>query len=237
MHLIDTRKGSVLHTHQFPQELNEFAFTPSGLAYCAMGVRGVAVDEGMVGIYSIPPLPLPLQTVPPVAAVAPVGAGASSLAASSVSAPSTAPSSSPSSLSVSEVARVRGHTSSIVVLRFDPTFTHFATGAGDSIVCIWDAAEVTCVRTIDRAESQIRGVSFSHTGEHIAIASGDRDDAHKTLDVVRVGDGTRVKALSAKDGVNFLGWSPHGNILAYAMDDGKAANPPADIGHVRIVAV
>jgi WD40 repeat protein len=253
MHLIDTRKGAVVHTHQFPQELNEFAFTPSGLCYCAMGIRGVAVDEGLVGVFAIPSLPSTTAaagTTATAATAVPSTAGsgsgapssAPSLAASAVSGPSTAASTSSTTassppLSVDELARVRGHTSSIVVLRFDPTYKHFATGAGDSIVCIWDAAEVACVRTIDRAESQIRGLSFSHNGAHLAIASGDRDDATKTLEVVRVADGTRIKSFTAKNGVNFLGWSPHGNILAYAMDDGKAVVPPPDIGHVRIVAV
>ena len=39
----------------------------------------------------------------------------------------------------------------------------------------------------------MRGASFSHTGEHLAIAAGDRDDSSKTLDIVRVADGSRVR--------------------------------------------
>ena len=122
---------------------------------------------------------------------------------------------------------MRAHTSPVIVLRFSPSFRHFVTGAADSLVAVWDAAEVACLRTIDRADSQVRGASFSHTGEHLAIAAGDRDDSSKTLDIVRVADGSRVRSLPLREfQANFLAWAPHAPLLAYALEPAPAPPQP-----------
>ena len=143
---------------------------------------------------------------------------------------------------------MRAHTTPVVVLRFSPSFRTFATGAGDSLVGLWDAGEVTCVRTVDRADTQVRGVSFSHTGEHLAIAAGDRDESTKALDIVRVADGARVRSLPLREGgVNFLAFAPHAALLAFALDDSGANKqqaaaappgqlaPPTEAGALRLL--
>ena len=87
-----------------------------------------------------------------------------------------------------------------------------------------------------KADTQVRGVSFSHTGEHLAIAAGDRDESTKALDIVRVADGSRVRSLPLREGgVNFLAWAPHAALLAFALDDssaGRAPPPSAAPGHL-----
>ena len=251
--MIDGRRGVLLHVHQFAQELNEFAFAPSGLLFCALGNRGAAVDEGQVGVFRLVPPQAPLQPAAPAAAPAqPLGALSPPPAALPLSAPAAAAAgaaaASSSSWSLVEVVRVRAHTTPVVVLRFSPSFRTFATGAGDSLVGLWDAGEVTCVRTVDRADTQVRGVSFSHTGEHLAIAAGDRDESTKALDIVRVADGARVRSLPLREGgVNFLAFAPHAALLAFALDDSGANKqqaaaappgqlaPPTEAGALRLL--
>ena len=58
------------------------------------------------------------------------------------------------------------------------------------------------------------------------------DEGAKTLDVVRVADGVRVRALPLRagdGGANFVAWAPHCLALAFALDDAGKAPPPAPL--------
>lgn len=219
--LIDPRKGSntnsVVYTHQFPLELNEFAFTPSGLLYASLGQHGITVDEGIVGVYDIQIQNgnnngNPSQNQQPTENTALPHNNNTNTNNNSTNNNSTV-------ITMNEIVRVKGHTTPIVVLKFDPFYQYFATGASDSVVALWDSQDISVVRTIDRSEAFIRSISFSYTGEYLAIASGDREDLHKTLDIVRVQDGTRVRSLTHFDTIQFVSWAPNCNILAYSYDD------------------
>jgi WD40 repeat protein len=87
------------------------------------------------------------------------------------------------------VLQVLAHTMAANAIAFDRTFRTFATGGSDSIVALWDAADVTCVRTFDRCESLIRSVSFSADSTMIAAASDD-----KVLEIVRLRAGGAAAA-------------------------------------------
>ena len=215
--MIEGRRGAIVMQHQFAMELNEFALTPSGLIYCAMGNRGAAVDEGMVIVCKL------------------VKTTTSATTTTTTTTPNINTSSSSSSSSdalntrwvLEEVVRVKANASPIISLKFSPSFSSFATGAGDSIVTLWDSSEVACLRTIDKADSQIRGVSFSHSGEHLAVACGDKDESSKSLDVFRVIDGMRVRSVPVKDScsVNYVAWAPQSMLLAFALDEPINAKP------------
>ena len=86
---------------------------------------------------------------------------------------------------------------------------------------LWDSSEVACVRTIDKADSQIRGVSFSFSGEHLAVACGDKDESNKTLDIFRVTDGARIRSVPVREScsVNYVAWAPQSMVLAFALDE------------------
>jgi WD40 repeat protein len=121
-----------------------------------------------------------------------------------------------------EVARVKCHTAPVTHLRFSGDGSRFATGSGDACVCVWDAEELAVVLVCDRAEAQIRSLSWTADGAHLAVASGDKEDSAKVLEVVRTGDGSRVAAVAAGPGVvNHAAWAPHGPLLAFASE------PPA----------
>ena len=65
------------------------------------------------------------------------------------------------------------HRGSCYCIAIDPLEKHFATGAADAIVAIWDLEEMICVRTYTKLEGQIRQLSFSFDGKYIATASED----------------------------------------------------------------
>jgi THO complex subunit 3 len=83
---------------------------------------------------------------------------------------------------VSPILQRLAHTMAANAIAFDKTFRFFATGGSDSIVALWDAVDVTCIRTFDRNETIIRDVSFSHDAAFLSAASDD-----KALEIVRQG--------------------------------------------------
>ena len=75
---------------------------------------------------------------------------------------------------VAPVLQVLAHTMAANAIAFDRSFAHFATGGSDSVVALWEAADVTCVRTFDRNETIVRGVAFSCDSALLAVASDDK---------------------------------------------------------------
>ena len=138
-----------------------------------------------------------------------------------------------------EVARVGAHRAPTTHVRFSPDGAWLATGAGDAICLLWDPVSLAVARVVDRAESAIRGFSFTAAGAHIAIASGDLDDAARALDVVRVADGTKIAGVAVSPQAAAVGvgqnqntttaatqpltravsWALHADWLAVAVDD------------------
>ncbi len=92
-------------------------------------------------------------------------------------------------------------------------------------MCLWDARENAVVSVFDRAEAQLRGLSWSRAGTHLAVASGDKEESAKILEVVRVSDGTRVVSMPCPAAINpgCVSWAPHANLLAYAVEDAGSA--------------
>jgi len=233
LYMIEGRRGAIVMQHDFKMELNEFALTPSGLIYCATGNRGAAVDEGMVTICRL---------------VHATSSQTSQHLSSSGSSNNNNNNGSNEGLlrwALEEVVRVKAHSSPIISLKFSPTFRVFATGASDSIVTLWDATEVTCLRTIDKSDSQVRGLSFSYSGEYLALACGDKDESPKALDIYRVLDGSRVRSIPVKDGcsVNHVAWAPQTQLVAFALDEPpntipkplQPGNPATEAGALRLL--
>jgi THO complex subunit 3 len=151
---------------------------------------------------------------------------------------------------LAEVARVKCHTAPVTHLRFSPDGSRFATGSGDACVCMWDAEEVAVRTVCDRAEAQVRSLSWSRCGAYLAVASGDKEDSAKVLEVARAGDGGRVGVVAAGAGVvNHAAWAPHAHVIAFASENPAAAAaaraPPASLpggaayegGALKVLAV
>jgi hypothetical protein len=217
---------------------------PPALLYAGVGVRGATNDEGGLNV-------LALRGIATAAAAAAAARAASATAAAGApgggakaggpaGAPTAtgAPAAPPAAVpvpapTVTELVRVRGHAAPVTQVRFSPDGTRVATGAGDGVVAIWDASELAVLRTHDRAEGPIRGISWSHDGAHLAIASGGAEETQKTLEIVRAEDGTRVRAIVAPTTIGVPAWCPAApGVLSYSVDSAVSA---ADAGALRLL--
>jgi WD40 repeat protein len=107
---------------------------------------------------------------------------------------------------------------------------------------MWDAEEGCVVSVFDRAEAQLRGLSWSRDGRHVAVASGDKEESAKTLDIIRVVDGTRVFSLPCPASVNHVSWAPHANLISYSVEDigsatvsGKPGGDKFEAGAIKLL--
>lgn len=130
--------------------------------------------------------------------------------------------------SVVPVHTATAHTMGAYALSFSRDFRHFVTGGADSIVGLWETSDVTCIRTFDRAETYLRGVALSHDVTLLTAACEDR-----ALEITRVTDGTRVRAIPQVDKVECVAWHPTTHVLAWANED-KAA-PRGEHNAVRVL--
>ena len=123
------------------------------------------------------------------------------------------------------VVSLRAHTGQIQSLRFDAGFKHFATSSTDSTVAYWDAASLSVLRTFDRLEYVAKSLSFSADGAYLATSSDD-----KLIDVTRVADGTRVRAIPVMN-PGQVAFAPQGFMLAWVGGE------PGDEGAIKLVVV
>ena len=211
--------GAFVLTASVKDELNEFAFAPNGCVYAGVGSVGLGGGVGVGG----------------------GGGGAISLHGGADSVGSLVVWD-VSGSELSERARVVSHAAPITNMRFSPDFSQLATGAADSTVSLWDSASLSVVRTLDRSDAACRALSWNRAGSHLAVASGDREEAAaRTLEVVRVSDGSRVATPSCAIGavatsasaarfttplIRTAAWASHADILAFSYDEvtGPAAN-------------
>lgn len=140
------------------------------------------------------------------------------------------------------------------------THRYFATGGGDGLVCVFDTAELACVRSFDRLEcvngctvqsptrphvppppppppttttgrNPLRSVSFSFDGKYVACGSVDPFVA-----VQHVESGARLRAIQCGQATNTVAWHPRHYVLAFANDD-PAMGASRDRGVVNVVGV
>ena len=80
------------------------------------------------------------------------------------------------------------------------------------MVSLWDLDEMMCLHTYGGMASQIRSLSFSADGAHLAVGA---EDEH--VDIVAVASSTRVHAIAAERGVA----SALDQRQRHAADDGR----------------
>ncbi|KAI5730532.1 hypothetical protein M8J76_014714 [Diaphorina citri] len=109
---------------------------------------------------------------------------------------------------------LKAHPVTCICIEFDPTGKYFAVGSKDALVSLWDAAELTCIRTFQRLDWPVRAISFSHDGA--LIASGSED---LTIDIAHVESGKKVYDICIQAATFTVAWHPKQYLLAYACDD------------------
>lgn len=117
------------------------------------------------------------------------------------------------------VASVGAHTSNCYCLKIDRSHRRLAVGSADFLVSLWNLEDMVCYATITCMDSCIRSLSFSNTGDHIAVAAEGNNlvifDTHSAEQVVSVDCRCPIMALS---------WHPHHNIIAIAPDADNGAD-------------
>jgi tricorn protease-like protein len=78
--------------------------------------------------------------------------------------------------------------------------------------------------------SSIRSVRFSHDGKYIAIAMED-----PTLVVVDVESGEKAVNLQLQNTLQYLGWHPSRNLLAYVGDKASSDKNSNRDGVIKMI--
>lgn len=118
---------------------------------------------------------------------------------------------------IKNVHEFTAHTGGCYTIAFDPSEkkTHFAIGSADSLVSIWNIpVGYMCLRTVERHETPVRTVAFSHDGNFLASASED-----DFIDICDPVSSKRVcEPIFVRAPMNALAWHPKTHALAYAGD-------------------
>ncbi|XP_072989245.1 COMPASS-like H3K4 histone methylase component WDR5B [Typha latifolia] len=113
---------------------------------------------------------------------------------------------------------LRGHTSFVFCVNFNPQSNFIVSGAFDCTVRIWDVHSGRCVRAIDAHDEPVTSVHFVKDGS--LVVSGSHDGTCKVWDVAT---GARAKVLvdeKAPPAVSFCKFSPNGKfVLVATLDD------------------
>ncbi|RDX53847.1 WD40 repeat-like protein [Lentinus brumalis] len=102
------------------------------------------------------------------------------------------------------------HVAGCQAAALDPRGRYLASGGNDSIVNLFDLSEWLCARTITACDNAVSGLSFSHDGEFIAIAS-----AGNYIDICAVETGMPLHRVPALGPAPTVSWHPSKHVIAY----------------------
>jgi THO complex subunit 3 len=113
-----------------------------------------------------------------------------------------------------KVGALKGHTSSVLSLAYDPQGKYIATGGADALACLWDATDFICLRTLYAIDNPIRALSFSHDSKYLAL-TGSEDPA---VYVEEVEGGKSLGAVPLRSSPEDCCWHPKHNVLVYPVE-------------------
>lgn len=123
---------------------------------------------------------------------------------------------------------MKGHTSDCYAVDVDPTGRYLASGSADALVCIWDARDFACKRTISRMEWPVQTINFSYDGKYLVSGS---EDLH--IDIADANTGDLVWRQGTK-GMTFAAtWHPKAHLLAYSSDAAPGRHP----GEINLLGI
>ncbi|XP_053200655.1 THO complex subunit 3-like [Panonychus citri] len=122
---------------------------------------------------------------------------------------------------------LNAHPANCICIEFDSTGKYFAVGSADTMVSLWDANHLVCLRTISRLEWPARAISFSHDGK--LLASGSED---LLIDISYVETGEKITGVPVDSPTFTVAFHPSRYILAFACDDKDTFG--RDCGTVKI---
>jgi WD40 repeat protein/beta-lactamase regulating signal transducer with metallopeptidase domain len=108
-----------------------------------------------------------------------------------------------------QVAKLDGHTNSVINVAFAPRDEVIATSSADNTVRIWDAKTYKLLHTLTGHNDRVKGLAFSSDGKTLATGSGDR-----TIRLWNYRTGEQLAELEGHPAaVGEIAFSPDGNLL------------------------
>lgn len=129
--------------------------------------------------------------------------------------------------SLAKLHSIPAHGSTVFSLAVDPLGRYLATGAADSLVHLWHAQELVCVRTFSRLDDSIRALSFS--GDGTLIAYGGKDPR---IEIADVETGARVHIMDVQEETLSIAFHPTAMMMAYSTADKTRA-----VGDVHLLSI
>ena len=115
-----------------------------------------------------------------------------------------------------ELARtIVGHGGVVVSIAFDSSGQTLASGGGNKVVKLWEAATGRLLHTLEGHKGIVWGLAFDPSGLTLASASGD-----KTVKLWEAATGRLLRTLEGHDSeINSVAYDPSGLTLASASGD------------------
>lgn len=107
-----------------------------------------------------------------------------------------------------------GHRDRCFAIALNPRHSLLAVASLDCTVSVWDADIPACSFVIDRPESGVRSVDYSHNGDYLASGTSSG-----RIDITRAGSGAQLHAVRGDVGVVDLQWNPKSMLLAYCVEE------------------
>jgi len=117
------------------------------------------------------------------------------------------------------VTSIGAHTSNCYCLKIDSSYRRMAVGSADFLVSLWDLEDMICYNTISCMDSPIRCLSFSNTGDYIAVAAEGNN-----LVICETKSAEQVVSIDCKSALMALAWHPQHNLIAIAPDTDNSAD-------------
>ena len=130
------------------------------------------------------------------------------------------------------ISVMHGHTSNCFCVDFDRRRNHVIIGSSDSLISLWDARSLICLRSFGRSSDYpVVSARFSCDGQFIAAAFTNT----KHVDIIDVDSGESVQKLKTRADITALDWHSSQPLLAYACNDTDRFGRPD--GNFRIFGI
>lgn len=123
------------------------------------------------------------------------------------------------------------HPAAVFCIQWDPTSRVVATGAADSTIAVWDAAEWESVHVFSSLTFPARSLDFSCDGEWLA-AGGEDNAVHlvridEFLTQMSMASGRVAHQIPVSATINTVAWHPSKPLLAYSGTEPAPSGPAA----------
>ncbi|KAJ3221799.1 hypothetical protein HK099_003093 [Clydaea vesicula] len=126
---------------------------------------------------------------------------------------------------------LKGYILDLIDVRF------FATGGIEAIAGLWEFEDLSCIKTFGDVEDEIRGLSFSHDGDLLAIGTSKGTRDRESSLSIAIETGETVFKVKSPNGISSLAFHPSRLLLAVARDKHDCPEIKAELKGYEICKV